>query len=326
MTGQSWPGSAAVVGAGRMGGGIAALFAVAGLQVRIVDADPAQTRQSFERLQRRVAAHVAAGLWEEATREKVMAIETADTIEQAVADANLVVEAVIERLDIKHDVLGRCARAAKPNAVIATNTSSLPIDELARVVQRPERFMGMHWFNPPEWTPGIELIPSRQTDPAVIAGVTTFLRLLDKVPTVVGSSPGFVGNRIQFAMFREAAACVAEGLASPQEVDAVVRTCFGFRLPFYGPFEIADMAGLDVYAYIYDILERGIDASFHVPEPIQQLVAQGRTGSNVGAGFYDYTTQQTANLEADRDRRFAQLARLLKEEGLLGGPAGSARR
>jgi 3-hydroxyacyl-CoA dehydrogenase len=107
--------------------------------------------------------------------------------------------------------------------------------------------MGMHWFNPPEWTPGIELIPAQVTDPQAVEQVRSFLQAIGKHPIVVGSGPGFVANRIQLALFREALACVEDGLASPAEVDEVVRNCFGFRLPFFGPFQIADMAGLDVY-------------------------------------------------------------------------------
>jgi 3-hydroxybutyryl-CoA dehydrogenase len=197
--------------------------------------------------------------------------------------------------------------------VIATNTSSLPIDELTTSVHHPGRFLGMHWFNPPEWTPGIEIIRGPATDPDVVTRVLAFLRAIGKHPIMVGSGPGFVANRLQFALFREALACVEDGLASPEEVDEVVRSCFGFRLPFFGPFEIADMAGLDVYANVFETLERGLGDRFRVPPALRALVEQGRLGVKSGAGFSSYTPEAREHLLLTRDRYYAALAALLAE-------------
>ena len=140
----------------------------------------------------------------------------------------------------------------------------LPIDDLA-AFERKERFLGMHWFNPPEWTPGVEVIPSAHTDAKIVERTRDFLIAIGKRPATVGSGAGFVANRIQFALFREALVCVEAGLATPQEVDEVVRSSFGFRLPFYGPFRIADMAGLDVYASIFAELQEGLGAGWETP-------------------------------------------------------------
>ena len=153
--------------------------------------------------------------------------------------------------------------AADDDAVIATNTSSIPIAQLAAGLQRPGRFLGVHWFVPPLLVPCVEVIPTRTTDDRVVDEVVGALTRLGK--TAVSSSgdgPGFVANRIQFAMFREAARIVEDGVATPEQVDEVVRSSFGFRLPFFGPFTIADMAGLDVYADIFDTLERGLGRDF----------------------------------------------------------------
>ncbi len=139
-----------------------------------------------------------------------------------------------------------------------------------------------------------------------------FLRALGKRPAVVGSRPGFVANRIQNAMFLEAVRCVDEGLASPQEVDEVVRSCFGFRLPFFGPFQIADMAGLDVYASVLRTLRDGLGDRFETPEVLTNLVQEGRTGTKSGAGFLEYSDEERDRLLLERDRRYAALLELLE--------------
>jgi 3-hydroxybutyryl-CoA dehydrogenase len=173
--------------------------------------------------------------------------------------------------------------------------------------------MGMHWFNPPEWTPGIEVIPARVTDPQHVERVRAFLLKIGKRPIVVGSGPGFVANRIQMALFREALACVEDGLASPAEVDEVVRSCFGFRLPFFGPFQIADMAGLDVYRQVFGILEDGLGERFHPPEALDAQVEQGHYGTKTGEGFFSYTPEERERMLIERDRRYDALRTLLEQ-------------
>jgi 3-hydroxybutyryl-CoA dehydrogenase len=231
---------------------------------------------------------------------------------EAVRGVDFVFEAVPEDLDLKHDVLASCADGAPPEAIIVSNTSSLPIDELAKSVRDPGRFLGMHWFNPPEWTPGVEVIPAAATDPEVVERVMEFLRAIGKRPAVVGSGPGFVANRIQMALFLEALRCVEEGLASPPEVDEVVRSCFGFRLPFFGPFQIADMAGLDVYVSVLNTLKEGLGERFEVPDSLHELVEQGCTGAKSGAGFLTYSDEERDRLLIERDRRYAALNELLE--------------
>ncbi len=225
---------------------------------------------------------------------------------------DLVFEAVPEDMDLKRDTLGACSGAAPPGAVIVSNTSSLPINDLAAFVGDQERFCGMHWFNPPEWTPGVEVIPARETTTETVERVVEFLRGIGKRPAVVGDGPGFVANRIQNALFLEAVRCVEEGLASPQEVDEVVRSCFGFRLPFFGPFQIADMAGLDVYESVLGVLEEGLGERFEAPETLRKLVEGGRTGTKSGAGFLEYTEEERDRLLIERDRRYAALNELLE--------------
>ena len=316
---------AAIIGAGTMGLGVAECFALNGLDVILVDETAEASQRALGNLEERVRGHVDAGLLPSTAIEAAQSVRAAADIAAAVASADLVFEAAPERLEIKAAVLAECDARAPARAIIATNTSSLPIDELAAFVERKDRFFGMHWFNPPEWTPAVELIPSAHTDAAIVERAREFLLALGKRPAKVASAPGFVANRIQFALFREALACVEEGLATPQEVDEVVRSSFGFRLPFYGPFQIADMAGLDVYASIMDVLSAGLGAGWAAPRLLRDIVADGRVGTKALAGFYSYSEAERAALLLERDKRYAALARLLGEFGAreLGQSAGS---
>ncbi|HEX5848444.1 MAG TPA: 3-hydroxyacyl-CoA dehydrogenase family protein [Rubrobacter sp.] len=307
----NWPRTAAIVGAGTMGLGVAECFAAAGVGVVLTDATPDLTRQARHRLTERARGHAEAGLLSEEAAARVEAVETADDVAAAVDGAELVFEAIPEDIGLKEEILTSCSEVA-PDAVIVSNTSSLPINDLSAFVDRPGRFCGTHWFNPPEWTPGVEVIPAEVTEDRVVDRLVGFLRSIGKRPTVVGDGPGFVANRIQNALFLEAVRCVEEGLASPQEVDEVVRSCFGFRLPFFGPFQVADMAGLDVYENVLDVLGEGLGERFAAPDSLRDLVRKGRTGTKSGAGFLEYTDEERERLLLERDRRYAALGELLK--------------
>jgi 3-hydroxybutyryl-CoA dehydrogenase len=260
----------------------------------------------------RARSHAQAGLVDPDAVPRAERIEACSDVADAVAGAQLVLEAVAESVEVKHQVLSACEQAAAHDAVIATNTSSLSVQELAAPLQRPERFLGMHWFNPPEWTPGVEVVPIEATEGAVVERVVEFLRGLGKFPSVVRDGVGFVANRLQSALLCEAVRCVEEGLATPAQVDEVVRSCFGFRLPFFGPFQIADMAGLDVYAAVLEQHRQGLGERFFVPDTLRERAAEGSTGTSAGAGFYQYGEGEPERILAERDERYAALAELLE--------------
>lgn len=320
-----WPAQIAIIGAGTMGLGIAEQFALAGRRVRLTDATADLARLAKQKLLARVAGHVTAGLLPEEAIARLDAVEALDDIPATVAGAEFILEAVPEDRAAKAAVLALCAEHAPREAVIASNTSSFPIDGLAAFVSEPTRFLGTHWFNPPEWTPGVEVIAHAGTAPDVVVRVLAFLSEVGKLPVLVGNGPGFVANRIQNALFLEAVRCVEEGLASPQEVDAIVRSTFGFRLPFFGPFQIADMAGLDTYARVLETLQHELGERFFVPDMLREQLAQGRVGTKGGAGFADYTAEQRDQLHLDRDRYYAALAAFLQRESAT-TPAGSTPR
>lgn len=314
MTGRSWPSRVAIVGAGTMGVGIAHVFAASGIATALVDATPEQSEAARSRAVDLLARLEGAGTVERGTMEKAgRHLSAASSLADAVCGADLVVEAVVERVEMKLAVYAEIEAAADADAVIATNTSSIPITQLASGLSKPERFLGVHWFVPPLLVPCVEVIATAATDEQVVARVTCSLTALGKVPVVVGDGPGFVANRIQFAMFREAASIVADGVATAEQVDEVVRSSFGFRLPFFGPFTIADMAGLDVYADIFETLERGLGPGFSAPRILQEHVDRGELGVKSGRGFLDLSKSQADALIERRDRAYVALAGLRRE-------------
>ena len=295
-----------------MGSGIAEAFAAGGLDVRITDADPELSARARERVVERARSHVDQGLVDAELIERAERVQAGDRIPDVVAGAELVVEAVAEDITVKHAVLNEVEHAAEADAVIATNTSSLPVDRLAEALQRPARFLGMHWFNPPEWTPGVEVVAAPGTDPGVVRRVVAFLRALGKAPAVVKASTGFVANRLQLALLCEAVRCVEDGIATPEEIDEVARSTFGFRLPFFGPFQIADMAGLDVYSAVMEQHRDGLGERFFVADMLREPAERGETGTSSGAGLYAYAEGEPERLLKERDERYAALAQLLE--------------
>ena len=311
---SAWPSRVAVVGAGTMGVGISHVFATNGIATVLVDATPqlsqAARGRSLSLLERLAeAGTVAADRVATAERH----LSAAASIADAVQGAELVVEAVVERADVKTSVYETIEASAADAAVIATNTSSIPIAELAAGLRHPDRFLGVHWFVPPLLVPCVEVIPAATTGAQVVDDVVGTLRRLGKAAVVVGDGPGFVANRIQFAMFREAARVVEDGVATAEQVDEVVRSSFGFRLPFFGPFTIADMAGLDVYADIFDTLERGLGPGFAAPAILREHVERGALGVKAGGGFLDLSQTQADALIDRRDRAYVALAGLRQE-------------
>lgn len=292
----------AVLGLGTMGQGIAAAVAAGGRQVRVFDRGD-RLDGCLEALQKRYGR-----LRQAAATGTLPALDvTAETtVGAAVSGADLVIEAVLEELPVKYAVLSQLPVDAT-EVIVATNTSSFPLDAIAPAVPNPERFVATHFFNPAELVPGVEVAAGLHTPPDVLDRVVAFLDDIGKEPIIVGPSAGFVANRLQLALFLEAMACVEDGTATPEDVDTVVRRTFGFRLPAFGPFAVADMAGLDIYANILAVLREAYGDRFTMPEAMRRLVEQGRLGVKTGAGFRDYTPEQVEELLAGRDERYRRL-------------------
>ncbi|MGB4137519.1 MAG: 3-hydroxyacyl-CoA dehydrogenase family protein [Microbacterium sp.] len=305
----------AVIGSGYMGGGIAQSLALSGADVRIADVDLAIAQGNRDRLIAEAAQFAADGLFPADAAAVIAERIVAATIEDAVSGATFIEEAVPEKIEIKHATLRRISEAADPEAVIGSNTSTILIGRLAEAVTNPARFLGVHFSNPAPFIPGVELIPHAGTDAAVLPVVEEIVAATGKETARVKDATGFVLNRLQYALFHEATQLVEEGVATAEDIDTIVRTTFGFRLPFFGPFAIADMAGLDVYAFCYASLQTEFPERFATPAILEELVRAGKLGTKSGAGFLDVPADRTPELVAYRNKAYVAMKKLIDELG-----------
>lgn len=306
----------AVVGSGYMGGGIAQVLALAGHTVRIADVSAEIAASNRARLIAETEQFVADGLFPADAVARVDAhLTAAASIEEAVATADFIEEAVPEKIEIKHATLRRISEAARPDAIIGSNTSTILIESLAEAVIGPERFLGVHFSNPAPFIPGVELIPHPTTNEHAIVVGETVVAATGKQSARVKDSTGFVLNRLQYALFEEATKIADEGIATPDDIDTIVRTTFGFRLPFFGPFAIADMAGLDVYAFCFESLQTRWPERFATPPSLQQHVDAGELGTKSGAGYLEVPADRTPELVAYRNKAYVAMQKLLDELG-----------
>lgn len=306
----------AVVGSGYMGGGIAQVLALAGHTVRIADVSAEIAASNRARLIAETEQFVADGLFPADAVARVDAhLSAAASIEEAVAEADFIEEAVPEKIEIKHATLRRISEAARPDAIIGSNTSTILIESLAEAVVGPERFLGVHFSNPAPFIPGVELIPHPTTNEHAVEVGETVVAATGKQSARVKDSTGFVLNRLQYALFEEATKIADEGIATPDDIDTIVRTTFGFRLPFFGPFAIADMAGLDVYAFCFESLQTRWPERFATPPSLQQHVDAGELGTKSGAGYLEVPADRTPELVAYRNKAYVAMQKLLDDLG-----------
>ncbi len=293
-----------------MGGGIALSFALAGCSVRLM----ARRKTSLETARRRIDASLELLVGHEwATPDEAEAapgrILAMTALEEAVAGAELVVETISEDLEAKREVLVRAERAAGPETILATDTSSIAVDELAAPLAWPERFAGFHWFNPPELVELIEVVSGERTAPDTAAALVDWAEALGKVPVHVRRDvPGFVANRLQYALVREAYALVEADVCSHEEVDRAVRAGLGARWAAIGPFETFDLAGLDVHLEVARRLFPELADAAEPPASLCELVAQGALGCKSGRGLRGEYTEE--DVRALRKRRASVLLAL----------------
>ena len=305
-----------VVGAGTMGHGFAQIFALNHVPVRLTDETDELLKRAHGWIIDNLNTMVELGEVERKEVESVLTnIQFTTDLKKAAQEVDYVLEAVSENLDLKKGIFQQLGGYTQPHAILASNTSSFDINELSAVTVHPQRVIGTHWYHPPQITPCVEVIPSKATDQQTIQRTMGFMERIGKVPTLCKSAPGFVGNRIQFAMAAEALAIVDEGLATPEEVDRIVKTSFGFRLGAYGPFEICDQAGLDVYRSVYEYLYSRLHKErFKPPKIFDQLIEQGRLGLKTQSGFYQYKEGAVEAMKRERDRKLYARLRLFREE------------
>ena len=295
----------AIIGAGLMGHGLALVFASGGHQVKITDPQP----NALAAVKERIANTLKSLERDESAANNV---RCCTTLQEAVREADIVIEAAPENLELKQNIFVDLEAHAKPDALLASNTSVIPIGQIANRVKSKHRVLGTHWWNPPYLVPLVEVIETAGTAPAAIQRMMALLKTLGKVPVHVKKDvPGFVGNRLQHAMWREAMALVEEGVCDAETVDLVVKSSFGRRLAVLGPLENADQVGLELTLAIQNYLLPHLNAS-KTPHPrLSALVQSGKLGFNSNQGFKSWTEEQKNSLRISVLEHLKAINRLL---------------
>ena len=282
---------AAVIGAGTMGNGIAHVFAQHGWEVSLVDSAPAALEKATAIIRSNLDRQVKKGAIASDAPAQVLARVSTGTSLEAAAGAELVVEAASENPSVKFSLFEQLDRIAGPAAILATNTSSSSVTEIAARTPRPDRVIGMHFMNPVPVMQLVEVIRGHATSDATTSTVMDTARALGKVPVEVQDYPGFVSNRVLMPMINEAIFCVMEGVATPEAIDTVMK--LGMAHPM-GPLALSDFIGLDVCLAILDVLHGGFgDDKYRACPLLRRMVAAGDLGRKTGRGFYDYSATRT---------------------------------
>lgn len=296
--------TAAVIGTGMMGPGIAVTLALGGLRPAILSRTEEGAARGLEKARAQVQLLAENGLASaERAQSALAALSASARLDDAVAAADLVVESAPENMAFKQDLFAHMDAIAKPGAVLASNTSGLSITAVASRCARPERVLTTHFWNPPHLMPLVEIVKGERTSDEVASAVRSLLAACGKVPVVVKKDrPGQLGNRLQHAMWREAVNIVAEGIADAEDVDLAAKAGFGLRLPVYGIFEHADAVGLGMVFDIMDYISRDLYNEPGAPPYLRELLDAGRCGAKCGEGFYDWSKKDLKQVLDRRDR------------------------
>ncbi|MCS5713574.1 3-hydroxyacyl-CoA dehydrogenase NAD-binding domain-containing protein [Herbiconiux sp. CPCC 205716] len=281
---SSLPTVATVIGSGTMGPGIAATLARAGSTVRLYDI-------SEDAIARAEAAYgVVQGVLEAVDSPSAPggSVTFGTDLDAALAGTELIIEAVPEKLELKQKVFADLEARVGDDVIIATNTSGIPISTMAKSLTVPGRLIGMHWSNPPHLIPMIEIIPGEATDPTLVDKLAEIVKAFNYVPVIEKEIPGFVENRVLYAILRECMALLEEGIVTPEGLDAAVKWGIGYKLSVVGPTRLLDMAGLDIYQAVSSYLNKDLDNSTDTPQFIKDKIAAGELGFKSGAGMYEY--------------------------------------
>jgi 3-hydroxyacyl-CoA dehydrogenase len=294
----------AVVGAGTMGPGMAATFARHGFETRLSDVKPEQLEKAKGTIDLVYKTLTGGGFMTEADAQAGWGRLTL-TGDQAAAvkDADFVVETVPEKVEIKQAVFKELDAQVRDDTILASNTSGIPITKLGEATRKPNRLIGMHWSNPPHMIPVVEVIRGAQTDQATVEATNRVVERIGMIPAEVKRDvPGFVENRILYAIMREALHLLDEGVATAEDIDKITKWGIGYKLAVIGPLELLDVAGLDIYTAVASYLNKDLSNAPGISSTVTSKVDQGKLGIKTGSGLFDYTPEKIQQLQQQRGR------------------------
>jgi 3-hydroxybutyryl-CoA dehydrogenase len=304
-----------MIGAGTMGAGMAACYAQAGYEVTLYDLLPDPLEQALARIENSQQVFVEEGLISEAeARAARDRIATTTELAGALAGVQFVLEAAPEKLELKQQLFRDMEALCPADTILATNTSGLSITAIASACEHPERVGGQHWANPPEIVPLVEVIRGEQSSDSTIDLIYRITEKLGKVPVVVQKDvPGFASNRLQFAVLREALHLVSEGIVSAEDADRTLKNGVGFRYPWLGPLETADLGGLDTFHSVAQYLFPALSTMQATPDFFDRLIEEDKLGIKTGEGFYDYASADRDEILRKRDLYFVRQLKLIRD-------------
>ncbi len=304
----------AVIGTGTMGPGIAQVFAQNGIEIHIFDVKPEQLEKARESLDRNLTLFAEEGIIKKSDIDQILSrIHTISSLKDAVEGVDLVLEAVPEVPDIKTKIFSDLDSIADDGVILASNTSGLSITNLAKVTNRPAKVVGMHWWNPPIIIPVIEIIRGEKTDDETVRTIEALINRINKIPVLVKKDvPGFLGNRLQYALMREAIALLNDGVASAKDIDTMIKAGIGFKFPVMGPLETIDMAGMDLYNRVSRYLYQHLNNDTTPPPIVNTMVENNELGLKTGKGFYDYSGIDINKLMGARIKKLITLLKDLE--------------
>jgi 3-hydroxybutyryl-CoA dehydrogenase/5-formyl-3-hydroxy-2-methylpyridine 4-carboxylate dehydrogenase len=298
---------AAVIGTGTMGPGMGAVLARAGIAVAMYDVSEEALGRS------KAGVGLAEGVLDQLETPQVEggSIRYTADLADALDDVDFVFEAVPEKLEIKHEVFRDIERHVAADTILASNTSGIPITKIAEGCEHPERVVGTHWSNPPHLIPMIEVIPGERTNEETVGAAVALVERIGYEAVVEGEVPGFVENRILYAILREAVDLVDRGIIDADGMDRCVRWGIGYKLAVIGPMELLDMAGLDIYQAVGSYLNQDLSNSTEVSKTITDRTGEGKLGMKTGEGLYEYTPERIDQLRAERARKLVAVRKAL---------------
>ncbi|RRN73903.1 3-hydroxyacyl-CoA dehydrogenase family protein [Peribacillus simplex] len=306
----------AIIGSGVMGSGIAQSFAVSGYFVTINDIKEELLYHAQNRISENLSLLIEEGVLTDEEKQAALAnITYSVDLKGAVRDADFIIEAIPEVIELKLNLYEQMEEMIKPDAIVASNTSTFPISQLMEKASFADRMVITHFFNPGHLVPLVEIVQHDETKPEIVKATMDLMRKIGKSPILLKKEiAGFIANRLQTALMREAFYLLKEGVADAEDIDKAITAGPGFRWAFTGPIEIADFGGLDTWQRVFDNVSPVLDQSKEAPDLIRDLVAKGKLGTKSGEGIFTYEESTVSQKINERDRHFIKLGKLKKEK------------